>query len=280
MGIAPDARPARPAKLIMDARAPAVAGRFYPGLAGELAALVDTLLAAVPLPAGEPLADAYVVPHAGYPYSGPTAAQVYARLRGHAAEIRRVVLVGPAHYVPVAGCAATSRAAWATPLGEVPVDQPAVGVLAERGQATVDDLPHEPEHSLEVQLPFLQRALPAGVPIVPLLVGEFGEDDLTVILATCAEPGTLVLCSTDLSHYLAEAAARRQDDRTARAVLDLAPGRIGRRDACGVYALRGLVAWARVQRLHPRLLHICTSADATGDPSRVVGYGAFAFHRH
>jgi AmmeMemoRadiSam system protein B len=263
----------------MDARAPAVAGRFYPALAGELAALVDGLLAAAPVPEGEPLADAYVVPHAGYRYSGPTAARVYARLRGHATEVRRVVLLGPAHYVPVAGCAATSRAVWATPLGEVPVDQAVVGALAERGQATVDDLPHEPEHSLEVQLPFLQRALPAGVPIVPLLVGKSGEDQLILTLAACAEPGTLVLCSTDLSHYLTEDAARRQDDRTAQAVLDLAPDRIGRRDACGVYALRGLVAWARHHRLSPRLLHVCTSADATGDPSRVVGYGAFAFHR-
>lgn len=263
----------------MDARPAAVAGRFYPGLADKLAALVDALLAAVPVPAGEPLADAYVVPHAGYRYSGPTAAQVYARLRGHAAEVRRVVIIGPAHYVPVAGCVATSRAAWATPLGEVPVDQSAVSALAERGQATVDDLPHEQEHSLEVQLPFLQRALPAGVPIVPLVVGESAADHLVVTLAAAAEPGTLVLCSTDLSHYLAEAAARRQDDRTAKAVLDLAPDRIGRRDACGVYALRGLVAWARDQRLRPRLLQICTSADATGDPSRVVGYAAFAFHR-
>jgi AmmeMemoRadiSam system protein B len=263
----------------MDARAPAVAGRFYPGLAGELAALVDGLLAAVPVPAGEPLADAYVVPHAGYRYSGPTAAQVYARLRGHAAEVQRVVLIGPAHYVPVTGCAATSRTAWATPLGEVPVDRPAVDALAERGQVTVDDLPHEQEHSLEVQLPFLQRALPAGVPIVPLVVGQTGEDHMILILAGCVEPGTLVLCSTDLSHYLVEAAARRQDGHTAKAVLDLAPDRIGRRDACGVYALRGLVAWARHQRLRPRLLHLGTSADATGDPTRVVGYAAFAFHR-
>jgi AmmeMemoRadiSam system protein B len=274
----------------MDAREPAVAGRFYPAPALELATLVDRLLDAAGVPeAGgsegpgggefidEPLAAAYVVPHAGYRYSGPTAARVYARLRQHAAEVRRVVLIGPAHYVRLTGCAAPSKAAWLTPLGEVPVDRVAVGELAEGGHAIVDDLPHEREHALEVQLPFLQRVLPAGVPIIPLAVGASRPDDVLVTLLAAVRPGTLVLCSTDLSHYLMLEDAQRQDERTAQAVLDLAPESIGVRDACGVYALRGLLAWARHHRLRPGLLHLCTSADATGDPSRVVGYAAFAF---
>jgi hypothetical protein len=278
MGIAPDAGAPRHPELIMGVRAPAVAGRFYPKAADELATVVDGLLDAAGVGSDEPLAEAYVVPHAGYQYSGPTAAQVYARLRGHAGEVRRVVLIGPAHYVPLTGCAGPAAAAWATPLGDAPVDRAALDALAERGHVTVDDRPHEPEHSLEVQLPFLQRVLP-GVPIVPLAVGVSRADDLVPTLLAAAGPGTLVLCSTDLSHYLALAAARRQDDRTAQAVLDLAPDRIGLRDACGVYALRGLLAWARHHPLRPALLQLTTSADTTGDPSRVVGYASFAFHR-
>jgi MEMO1 family protein len=258
----------------MAVRQPAVAGRFYPAL--RLAEVVDGLLDSAGVPE-EPVAAAYVVPHAGYRYSGPTAAQVYARLRHHAAEVQRVVLIGPSHYVPLTGCAASSKAAWLTPLGEVPVDRAAVDGLASAGYATVDDLPHEREHALEVQLPFLQRALPSGVPVIPLAVGASGPDDVLATLLAAVRPGTLVVCSTDLSHYLTLDAAQQRDERTAQAVLDLAPERIGSGDACGQYALRGLLAWARHHDLRPNLLHRCTSADATGDPSRVVGYGAFAF---
>lgn len=259
----------------MDARAPAVAGSFYPAIG--LAEVVDGLLDAAGAPEDEPLAAAYVVPHAGYRYSGPTAARVYARLRQHAAEVQRVVLVGPSHYVRLTGCAAPSNAAWLTPLGEVPIDRAAIIGLAEAGHAAVDDLPHEQEHALEVQLPFLQRVLPAGVPVIPLAVGASQPEDVLLTLLAAVLPGTLLLCSTDLSHYLTLDTAQRQDERTAQAVLDLAPDRIGSRDACGLYALRGLLAWARRRGLRPSLLHLSTSAEATGDPSRVVGYGAFAF---
>lgn len=262
-------------------RSPAVAGSFYPAGVGELAAVVDRLLGEVVVPESEPLAEAYVVPHAGYRYSGQTAARVYARLRQHAGNIRRVVLIGPAHRVPVAGCAAPSDLAWLTPLGAVRVDDPVVRELAARGHASIDDGPHEPEHSLEVQLPFLQRVLPARVPVVPLLVGWSQPDEVAATLAAAAvEPGTVVLCSTDLSHYQELTVARRQDARTAQAVLDLADDRVGARDACGNFALRGLLVWARHRQLLPRVLHLATSADASGDPSRVVGYGAFAFHPH
>lgn len=280
-------------------RLPAVAGRFYPAGISELTAMVDTLLdaaptagAAAPIGAATPTAaaapaggervgeelpaDAYVVPHAGYRYSGLTAAQVYARLRRRAGQIRRIVLIGPAHYVSLRGCAAPSTTGWLTPLGEVPVDRPAVTALARAGHLTVDDEPHAAEHSLEVQLPFLQRSLPAGVPIVPITVGQCPVDQVAAMLAATSGPGTVVLCSTDLSHYLDQATARRRDEQTVRAVLDLAGERIGARDACGAHAVRGLIGWARRSRLRPRLLHLCTSADTTGDPSRVVGYAALA----
>jgi AmmeMemoRadiSam system protein B len=286
-------------------RSPAVAGRFYPAGPHALTAMVDALLSPIltddspivtddspivaddsrivtddsRIVADDDLAEAYVVPHAGYRYSGPTAAQVYARLRRHADRISRVVLIGPAHYVPLTGCAAPSVAAWATPLGEVPVDQAAVRALADAGQVAVDDDPHAPEHSLEVQLPFLQRVLPSGVPILPLVVGGSRVDEVADTLAAATEPGTVVLCSTDLSHYLDQAAARRRDERTTQAVLDLDADRIGIGDACGMYALRGLVGWAHRERLRPRLLQLCSSADTAGDPGRVVGYAALSFSR-
>jgi MEMO1 family protein len=252
-------------------RRPAVAGRFYPRNPTALAATVDRMLDAVAVPDGEPLARAYVVPHAGYAYSGPTAALVYARLRRHADRIEQVVLIGPAHFVPLIGCAVPASATWATPLGELPV----AASPAPEG-VVVDDAPHAPEHSLEVQLPFLQRALGRPVPILPIAVGRAPAGHVAGVLAA-AGAGAVVLCSTDLSHYLDRAAAVDRDTRTATAVEALAPDRIGVRDACGAYALRGLLEWARAGALRPGVLGLATSADTTGDPARVVGYGAFTF---
>jgi MEMO1 family protein len=260
-------------------RPAAVAGRFYPADPAALAALVDRLLDEAPVPAGEPLAPAYVVPHAGYRFSGPTAAHVYARLAAHAREVRRVVLVGPAHYAPLRGCVVPVAPAWRTPLGEVPVDSELAGEAIAAAGLTPDDEPFAPEHSLEVQLPFLQRALPPGVPVLPVLAGISTVDEVATVLGRLAEAGgagTTILCSTDLSHYLDEAAAREQDARTAAAIADLAPERIGTRDACGVFALRGLLGWARRTGLRPAVLHRCTSAETAGSPERVVGYCACA----
>jgi AmmeMemoRadiSam system protein B len=249
-------------------RPPAVAGAFYPADPDRLRAGVDAALDAIKVPAEEALGSAYVVPHAGHRYSGPTAAHVYARLRVHAARIERVLLIGPAHRVPLRGCAAPTHRAWRTPLGEVPV-QAAPGVA-------MDDAPHAPEHSLEVQLPFLQRVLPPDVPVLPVVVGLARPDEVSAVIAATAGPGTVILCSTDLSHYEPDAAARAHDARTAAAVLDLAPQRLGRTDACGYHALCGLLSWAGGSGLSARELHRCTSADTAGDPSRVVGYAAFA----
>lgn len=254
-----------------------MAGRFYPREAVALAAAVDRLLDAVDLPEREPLAPGYLVPHAGYRYSGPTAAEVYARLRPHATAIQRVVLVGPAHFVPVNGCVAPASPAWRTPLGELPVEDAAA--LAALG-LTVDDAPHAPEHSLEVQLPFLQRALGRPVPVLPVVVGAAAPDAVAGLLAGAGggAAGTVVLCSSDLSHYLDRSAAEAVDARTAAAIGSLAPDRLGPRDACGVFALRGLLSWGRAAGLRPEQLDRCTSADTAGDPARVVGYAAFAFH--
>jgi len=255
-------------------RHPAVAGSFYPADPATLASTVDELMSTVDVPSDEPLAAAYVVPHAGYRFSGPTAAHVYARLARHAERISRVVLLGPAHRVPLKGCAVPTTDRWLTPLGEVAVD-PAARTLAADGHAVADDAPHAPEHSLEVQLPFLQRAVPHAT-VTPVVVGVSTSDDVVVTLAAAVAGGALVLCSTDLSHYLPDDQARRQDARTAKAILDLEPDRIGVRDACGVFALRGTVEWARRAGLRVRRLALTTSADSGGDPGRVVGYPAFA----
>jgi AmmeMemoRadiSam system protein B len=237
---------------------------------------VDRLLDSVDDAPDEPLGAGYVVPHAGYRYSGRTAALVYARLRAHAGEVHRVVVVGPAHRTPLKGCAVPTVSGWRTPLGDQVVDPFALALAAD-GHVTGDDAPHAAEHSIEVQVPFLQRALGTAVPVLPIAVGASTVTDVVITLAAAVAPdpaGTVVLCSTDLSHYLADQVARHQDERTARAVLALAPERIGPRDACGVFALRGLVGWARHIGLTPRVLALTTSADAGGDPARVVGYPA------
>ncbi len=260
-------------------RPPAVAGRFYPGDPKTLGRLVDDLLDSVPSTVDGPDPVGYVVPHAGYRYSGPTAAHAYARIRPYAHRIRRVVLLGPAHYVAVRGCVVPAADAWLTPLGAVPVDLALAGVLVGAGHAGVDDEPFAPEHSLEVQLPFLQRILPEPVPVLPIVVGASTVDGTAAAVraaVTAAGPDAVVLCSTDLSHYLTAARAEERDAATTEAMLALAPGRIGAEDACGRYALRGLLGYAAEAGLRPELLHRCTSADASGDTSRVVGYAAVA----
>jgi AmmeMemoRadiSam system protein B len=248
---------------------------FYPARPDALAATVDGLLESVAVPDGEPAGLAYVVPHAGYRYSGATAAHVYARLRG--SPVTRFVIAGPAHRVPVRGCAVPAATGWETPLGAVPIDVGGVRALAAAGLVTVDDGPLAAEHSLEVQLPFLQRVATGPFTVLPIAIGLSTVDQAAAVLDAAVSPGTVLLCSTDLSHYQNEATAQAQDASTVRAVLDLAPERIDGRDACGAYALRALLGYARVSALSPRLLDRSTSARYSGDTSRVVGYAALAF---
>ncbi len=230
-------------------------------------------------PVDEALAKAYVVPHAGLRYSGPVAAQVYARLRPHAGQVRTVVLVGPAHFVPLRGAAVPTVDTWATPLGEVAIAAEAARDLVAARQAGADDAPHAPEHSLEVQLPLLQRVLPQAV-VLPIVIGRAGPDEVAALLTaavTISGPAdTVVLCSTDLSHYLTQEQALATDRATIAAIEDRDPAGVGDRAACGLYALRGLLTWATGVDVRPRLLAHRTSFDSTGDASRVVGYSAFA----
>jgi MEMO1 family protein len=265
-------------------RPPAVAGRFYPGDTRTLAADVHRYLAdPAPWPQ-EPVAGphAVVVPHAGYVYSGPTAGVAYRRLPGRQADVTRVLLLGPAHYVPVRGLALSSADAWRTPLGDVALDTAAGRDLVARARglgtvaAGVDDAAHAPEHSLEVQLPFLQATLPDAA-LLPVLVGEGDADAVARVLQPLwDDPGTVVVVSTDLSHYHPQAQAQLLDARTADAVVRADAAAIGDRDACGCRPLRAVLRLARDSAAPIRLLDLRTSADTAGDPGRVVGYGAFA----
>ena len=271
-------------------RPPAVAGSFYLADPARLAADVDARLAeaademareaaASPAPGTAPTTGAapgpraIVVPHAGYAYSGDVAARAYALVRTRPP--RRVVIAGPAHFVPLLGSAVPRSAAWSTPLGEVPIDED-LRSLALGAGAIADERPHRPEHSLEVQLPFLQRIAPERLAILPVAVGEGEPDVVAGLLARLATVADLVVVSTDLSHYLDQRSAVAVDERTVAAVLRRDPTGIGREDACGVYALRGACAWVRASDLPVRLLLRRTSADAGGGEESVVGYAAFA----
>ncbi|HLZ36326.1 MAG TPA: AmmeMemoRadiSam system protein B [Mycobacteriales bacterium] len=250
-------------------RPPAAAGSFYSADAGELAHLVDLFVRRGRPPALDGAPSALVVPHAGYVYSGPVAATGYALLPG--LPVRRVAILGPSHVVPLDGMAVPEADRWATPLGEVPVDRAGVPDSVAR-----DDGPHAREHACEVQLPFVQRVFPACT-VLPVAVGVTEPSAVADLLdAVTASPGTLVLVSTDLSHYHDVATARRLDRRTVDAVVDRDPAAIRAGDACGHFALRGLLAWARRRGARFHLLDMRTSADTAGEPRRVVGYAALA----
>jgi MEMO1 family protein len=253
-------------------RTPIAAGRFYPRDPAELAATVDRLLDAARPPTPVGALRALVAPHAGYFYSGAVAATAFACLRR--SDTRRIALLGPSHFVALRGLAVSSAAAWRTPLGDVPVDDELREVALAAG-APVDERPHESDHALEVELPFLQRRADAGLRVIPIAVGA-ETTETAGLVAALAAAGALVVVSSDLSHYLAESAARARDARTAETVVALDDAALTDYDACGAAALRGLLAHARGSGWTSTLLHLATSADTTGERDRVVGYGAFA----
>jgi hypothetical protein len=252
---------------------------FYPADPGELEAYVRDVLAAaardVP-PLGE--VKAIVAPHAGYIYSGPVAAHAFAALAAAARgrDIRRIVLMGPAHTVPLIGVAAPAWDGFATPLGVVPVDVAAREEVARLPFVRIDNAPHAREHALEVELPFLQVLFP-GVPVLPLVVGETDPEEVAALMELLDDGHTLFVISSDLSHYEPYEAARRHDALTARHIAALDHVHLGPQDACGVRPLSGLLLEARRKGWKPHLLDLRNSGDTAGDPSRVVGYGAWAF---
>jgi AmmeMemoRadiSam system protein B len=254
-------------------RPAAVAGRFYPEVPDVLGAEVDALLDGAA--ADDVPARAVVAPHAGYVYSGPVAASAYAVLRPRSAELRRVAVLGPAHVVALRGAAVPAAEAWETPLGVVAVDD-GLRAIALAAGATVDDGPHELEHAVEVQLPFLQRLCASPPAVLPVAVGESSAMEAARLVGALWDAADAVVVSTDLSHYLDVDAARLADRRTADAVVGRRADLIGPADACGCFALRGLLEHAARIGASVRLLDLRTSADTAGGRERVVGYGAFA----
>ncbi|MGB7963499.1 MAG: AmmeMemoRadiSam system protein B [Propionicimonas sp.] len=260
-------------------RQPAVAGQFYPGHAADLERSVDSLLDqardATPAEAGAP-PKALIVPHAGYIYSGPTAARGYVLLEPARSLIRRVVLLGPAHYVGFSGLAVSPADAFATPLGAVPLDHVVTEALLRLPHVIDSDQAHAPEHSLEVQLPFLQRVLEEFT-LVPVVVGAATPLQVAAVIEACwGGPETLLLISSDLSHYLPYEAAEAMDSDTVRRVLELNWPLPDRR-ACGARAVNGLLVAAQDHQLRPELVDRRNSGDTAGDRDRVVGYASIAF---
>lgn len=257
-------------------RPPAVAGMFYPADATELQSQIDTFLRAA-APAGAP-PKAVIVPHAGYIYSGPIAASAYARLKPLRDTVNRVVLLGPSHRVAFLGLAASSADAFRTPLGDIPLDSAALDSLRDLPQVRVLDQAHAQEHSLEVQLPFLQTVL-RDFKLVPLVVGDATYAEVAEVLEKLwGGPETLIVISSDLSHYHDYATARRMDKTTSQAIEILQPERIDYEDACGRTPVGGLLTAARAHGLHAEVVDLRNSGDTAGPRDQVVGYGAYVLH--
>ena len=261
-------------------RESAVAGQFYPGVAGELDDVVRGFLADadtpdLPPPDAGNAPKAIIAPHAGYVYSGAVAARAYARLAPLSDTITRVVLLGPCHRVAVRGLALSSAGAFRTPLGDILLDAQAAKQILGFPQVQVFDATHEAEHSLEVHLPFLQRVL-GDFSLLPVIVGEATPDEVAdVIEALWGGPETVFVISTDLSHFLNYEDAQKIDARTCRAIETLDPSAISANGACGRFPVGGMLAVAKRRGMSVTTLDICNSGDTAGPKDRVVGYGAW-----
>jgi len=255
-------------------RPAAVAGMFYPGDSGPLQSMVEGFLAEAPAPSA-PAPKAIIAPHAGYVYSGPIAASAFRAAARPG--IERVVILGPSHYVPIHGLALPEESFFATPLGEVGLDPEGARESLRLPQVRVQPAAHAREHSLEVELPFLQVVLGEGFEIVPLVVGDASSEEVAEVLERLwGGPETLVVISSDLSHYLPYEQATAMDRATAGQIAALA-GPLRGQQACGARPINGLLEVARRKGLTAELLDLRNSGDTSGDPDRVVGYGAFGF---
>lgn len=260
-------------------RPAAVAGMFYPESAAVLVRNVAQLLSDAARPQGL-LPKAIIAPHAGYAYSGTIAASIYAPLVALRGTVRRIVLLGPTHRVAIDGLALPATKAFVTPLGTVPIDQFAVAAIRNMPQVVISDAAHAQEHSLEVQLPFLQSVFGSdsgSFSLLPLAVGQTTPEQVAEVLERLwGGEETLIVVSTDLSHFLPYEQARQMDQQTIQKILNLVPS-IDHQQACGATPVNGLLLAARQHNLSATLVDNCNSGDTAGDKARVVGYGAFAF---
>jgi AmmeMemoRadiSam system protein B len=259
---------------MLSEREPAVAGMFYPDEPALLAAEVRGLL-------DESAADAQVrpkaliAPHAGYVYSGPVAASAYRQVRAYRDQITRVVLLGPSHRIPLAGMAFPSVERFVTPLGAIELDRAAIDKALELPHTGTLDAAHDQEHALEVQLPFLQTALDAFL-LVPFVVGRCDPEPVAAVLELLwGGPETLIVVSSDLSHYLPYEQAVKTDRQTSEAI-EACSTVIDGEEACGAGAINGLLTVAGRRGMQVRMLDLKNSGDTAGDQRRVVGYGAYA----
>lgn len=260
----------------MTLRDPAVAGTFYPDQPGRLLASIETYLTDSVTHSPGQVPKAMIVPHAGYIYSGPVAGRAYALLRQGRDTIRRVILLGPAHRVLVRGLALPEADGFTTPLGTVYLDEEGMGDVMHLPQVSRSTAAHALEHSLEVQLPFLQAVLD-DFRILPFAVGSASPRDVReVIDVLWGGPETLILVSSDLSHYHTYREAQAIDGETARKILDMSVA-IDHEQACGATPINGLLLAARARGVHAQLLDLRNSGDTAGDRHRVVGYASFAF---
>lgn len=263
-------------------RPAAVAGSFYPRDRVHLSDWIDKLLADAQthqrsMAGTPPTPKAIIVPHAGYQYSGAVAATGYARIAAIADQIKRVVLFGPAHRVAVRGLGVPTSGAFSTPLGSVPLDTKNLEILSKQPYTAVSDEAHAQEHSLEVQLPFLQKLL-GEFTLTPVAVG-MGHGDVVAdaLKRVWGGPETLVVISSDLSHYHEYAEAQRRDWEASMAIMSLAAGKLRSEDACGSRPVDGILRCARHFGLVPTTLDVRNSGDTAGSHDRVVGYGTWAF---
>jgi MEMO1 family protein len=259
------------------ARPAAVAGFFYPGDSDTLRSTVRGFLDAAQVAAGAGVPKALIAPHAGYRYSGRTAGRAWATVAPARGRITRVVLAGPAHRVALRAIGVPSVDLLDTPLGPVSIDDDLRRLALEQPGVVVADDAHAEEHSIEVHLPFMVEALGPEVTVLPLVVGWVGPDVLADVLDhVWGGDETLVVASTDLSHYHDDDTAKRIDAETVDLVLGGRVDEITNERACGAGPLRGLLVAAQRHGLTPTLLEVCTSGDTAGTRDRVVGYGAFA----
>ncbi|WP_372881928.1 AmmeMemoRadiSam system protein B [Psychromonas sp.] len=261
----------------MKSRAAAVAGSFYPGTAEQINQELNVFLNvenAAEIPTAVQ-AKALIVPHAGYCYSGAVAGYAYAYLKNISHQIRRVILFGPSHRVALHGCAVSSCDFFSTPLGQVEIDKVSNTQLLNKGLAITYDPAHLLEHSLEVQLPFLQRCLDKFV-LVPIVVGYCSAEQISKILDELKvnQADTLMVVSSDLSHYHSYQQAQSLDNKTIQHILNYESDLKGE-DACGCYAVNGLLRYAQSQNWTIKLLKKANSGDTLGSKNEVVGYASF-----